>query len=397
MTEANLNPHQQQFVQDSLKALTDGRLRKLVFSRRESKKQKFQSKFELVDGGKKSWLEYSDSSGDEARIDVADTREFQARLTGAPTTPFHAATLYCDDGDFHYAQNRKGESRLYRTKASIAGKVRTHNKAKNYVLSADRPYLRGLGVTDGKGRVVKKYHPKFRQIANFVEIIHRDLEYFVSSHEAPISLLDLGCGKGYLTFAAYDYLQAHARHAPQGRGVDLKKDVIDTCAGIADKLNWDGLKFIASRIEPDNTEQLDILIALHACDTATDDALALGVKSNMRFFFCAPCCQAEIAAQLTPADGAFRLINHYPLMKRRQADIVTDTCRALLLQAVGYEVKFLEFTPLEHTAKNVMLVGKRRDQIDRAKGFQDYLELKTSYAFARHSLEENLKGLLPKI
>jgi len=265
-------------------------------------------------------------------------------------------------------------------------------------LREDRPYLQGLGVSNGQGQVIKKHHPKFRQIANFVEIIDRDIGDFVASANEPISMLDLGCGKGYLTFAAYDYVRSRAKHEPVARGIDIKANVIDLCNSISDRLDFDGLTFINAKIQPNEPRDVDILIALHACDTATDDALALGLRSNMKYLFCAPCCQAQIAQQLDAKSDAMgaslSTIATYPLMRRRQADIITDTARALLLTALGYEVKFLEFTALEHTSKNVMLVGKRSDAVDRAGAWRDYLALKSDAGFERHALEENVRDLL---
>ena len=276
----------------------------------------------------------------------------------------------------------------------MKGEIQEHNKRKNYVLREDRPYLKGLGVANHDGKIVKKHYAKFRQIANFVEIIDRDISTFVAGAEKPISILDLGCGKGYLTFATYDYVRSRSKEEPVGVGIDIKPNVIDLCNALSNELNFSGLEFRNARIKQNRLESLDILIALHACDTATDDALALGARSGMKYFFCAPCCQAEIAQQTEASASAFDLVNTYPLMKRRQADIITDVCRALLLNALGYEVKFLEFTALEHTSKNLMLAGKLNPDVDRKAALAQYLELKKDYGFARHSLEENIRDLL---
>lgn len=388
------NPEQNEFLEACRQSLSDGTFRQAVFGFEGKGKGKARARFERIEGVKKSLVHYTNSrTNTERQSELIPDLVYMSMRSG-DIVPFQSATLYTDAYDLHYAENRKREPRVYKSKATMKGQVREHNKPKNYVLSKDRPYLRQLGVTTQTGEIVAKHYGKFRQIANFVEIMDRSIGDYVAAAEAPISMLDLGCGKGYLTFAAYDYIRSRAKAEPQALGVDLKANVIDLCNRIARDLAFMGLNFRNARIEPDSTEALDILIALHACDTATDDALALGVRSGMKFFFCAPCCQAEIAAQTEESNRPFTLINRFPLMKRRQADIVTDVCRALLLNAAGYETTFLEFTALEHTSKNVMLNGRASNTINRKQAYADYLDLKESYGFRHHALEENLRGLL---
>ncbi|MEP1208963.1 MAG: SAM-dependent methyltransferase [Rhizobiaceae bacterium] len=393
-----IKPEQQEFLNACRAALEDGSFKRVVFGRKAATKneRKFRATFDLVLGGKKRFVDYTDGGGGPQRSEL-DVDGLIDQMTAAPIMPFQTAVLHTSQHDFHYAENRKGQPRVYRSKATMKDVVQDHNRAKNYVLDAKRPYLKGLGVTSDKGVVIKKHYGKFRQIANFVEIIDRDIGDYVAAAEQPISMLDLGCGKGYLTFAAYDYLRARASVEPRATGIDIKTNVIDLCNGLSDRLGFEGLAFQNARIEQDKPLDLDILIALHACDTATDDALALGLRSNMQFFFCAPCCQAQIAAQIA-ARGAdsgsdFDLIAQFPLMRRREADVVTDVARALLLQSFGYAVKFLEFTPLEHTLKNVMLAGKRDDSVDREKAWAEYQQLKKAVGFDVHALEENTKDL----
>ena len=392
-----LNPDQIQFLDACRAALMDDSFKRVVFTGPKKGKDKFQARFDLVRGGKKRFIDYADTGQPVPERNELDAGALIERMSQSPVAPFRAGLLCTSKRDYHYAENRKGESRLYHAKATMKNVDQQHNRAKNYVLNKNRPYLQGLGVTNARGEVVKKHYSKFRQIANFVEIIDRDIGSYVRETEEPISILDLGCGKGYLTFAAYDYVRSSARREPQARGIDIKSNVIDLCNGISGELNFDGLVFENAYIEPgaqhDKIGELDILIALHACDTATDDALALGLRSNMKFFFCAPCCQAQIAAQISGSAREFDLINQFPLMKRRQADIVTDVCRALLLQSFGYSVKFLEFTPLEHTLKNVMLAGKLDPSVDREQAYRDYQALKESYGFKVHALEENTRSL----
>ncbi|NKB53836.1 MAG: methyltransferase [Rhizobiaceae bacterium] len=393
------NPEQSQFLEACQASLKDGTFKRVVLSRKTSEAGggKYRASFDLVVGGKKRFVDFSDTIVSEPQRSALDVDALLAQMEQAPIFPFQSAVLFTESHDFHYAENRKGHPRVYRAKASMKGVSQDHNRAKNYVLNAKRPYLKGLGVTSDKGEVIKKQYGKFRQIANFVEIIDRDIGDHVAGSDGPISMLDLGCGKGYLTFAAYDYLRSRAKTEPRATGIDIKKNVIDLCNSLSDRLGFDGLTFQNDRIEQDKPVDLDILIALHACDTATDDALALGLRSNMQFFFCAPCCQAQIAAQIlakgTDSGSDFDLISQFPLMRRREADVVTDVARALLLQSFGYAVKFLEFTPLEHTLKNVMLAGRRDDSVDRDKALAEYRQLKKAVGFEVHALEENTRDL----
>lgn len=388
-----MNSQKQQFLEAVRTALTDGSFKRITFSARAKGDDKFRASFDLVLGGTKRLIRHSQSGADDQTFDL-DTADLTARFAAPPIADFKAAALFTASKDFHYAENRKGEPRFYSAKPTMKDAVQTHNRPKNYVLRENRPYLRGLGVADKSGQIIKKYHPKFRQIANFVEIIDRDIGAFVESCDRPITILDLGCGKGYLTFATHDYVRERAAHEPQTKGIDIKQNVIDLCNEIATDIGFDGLAFINGRIDRNQPENIDVLIALHACDTATDDALALGVRADMQFFFCAPCCQAQISRQIGNAGTAYDTIGQYPLMRRRQADLITDTARALLLTAVGYEVKFLEFTPLEHTAKNVMLAGRKSDTVDRAAAWKAYQELKEATGFSEHALEVALSGLL---
>lgn len=387
-----MNSDQKAMVEACREALADGTFRKLTLSARGKHKRKLA--VELVAGETKNLMRIS-HDGKPGESEAMDGEAIIALMQDGPVFPFRAATLFTTTADLHYAENRKQESRLYRTRASLTDAPPTHNRQKQYALKADRPYLRSLGITGADGKVIKKQHPKFRQIANFVEIIDRDIGDFVTALDRPVSMMDLGSGKGYLTFAIHDYIRSRAKHEPHGRGVDLKADMIALCNDLSAQLGFEGLSFINAHIDPRGAGPLDLLIALHACDTATDDALALGVRSDAQFLFCAPCCQAEIARQIGEPSRAYAPITRFNLMKRRQADILTDVCRAQLLEAVGYETRFLEFTPLEHTAKNIMLTGRKSDRVDRQKAFADYLALKKESGFSRHSLEENLKDLLP--
>ena len=279
------NSDQEEFLKTCEETLLDGSFKRVVFTGPGKGNDKVQTRFDLVLGEKKNLIEISTNRNPDKQIMDLVVPELMQIISGTKVVPFRAAVLSTGKFDFHYAENRKGEARTYRAKASMKDVVKTHNREKNYVLDARRPYLKGLGVTSEKGVVIKKQYGKFRQIANFVEIIDRDIGEFVSTTDRPISITDLGCGKGYLTFATYDYVASRARHQPLARGIDIKTNVIDLCNDLAKKVGFDGLVFENARIQKDEQAEIDILIALHACDTATDDALAHGVRSKHEIFF----------------------------------------------------------------------------------------------------------------
>lgn len=390
-----MNKEQNAFLDGCRAALQTGALKQAVLGYRGTGRDRARLKLETVAGERKLLVRVSDNRSGKDAVSQIGPEAAAAALDPAGLTPFQSGILCTQDFDLHYAENRKREPRLYKSKASMKGAVQSHNKQKNYVLAKDRPYLQSLGIANASGAINASQYPKFRQIANFVEIIDRSIGSFVESADAPITLLDLGCGKGYLTFAAYDYIASRAKFAPAVTGVDIKFDVIALCNTLARELGFKTLSFQSARIGEDRSGSIDILVALHACDTATDDALALGVRSGMKYFFCAPCCQAQIAAQIKDTGPAFSPITQFPLMKRRQADVITDVCRALLLNALGYDVTFLEFTALEHTPKNIMLAGRINPDIDRRTALHEYRTLKQEFGFAHHALEDNIRDLLP--
>ncbi len=389
-----MNKEKNEFLEACRTAMAGGTFRQAVFALDGKGKNKSRAKFERLAGDTRSLVRYTNSKTGAEQVSGFQPETVYMTMRSADITPFQSATLYTEEFDLHYAENRKREPRLYKSKASIKGQTPEHNRQKNYILAKDRPWLQGLGIAGADGAINKSQYGKFRQIANFVEIIDRSIGGFVAGAEGPVNVLDLGCGKGYLTFAVYDYIRTRAAHEPHVRGVDIKTNVIELCNGLASEFAYNGLSFRNARIEPEQDQKLDILIALHACDTATDDALALGIRSGMSFCFCAPCCQAEIAAQMTASENGFGLVARYPLMRRRQADIITDVARALLLNVAGYETRFLEFTALEHTSKNVLLTALKSNVVDREKARRDYLELKKACGFTRHALEEHLRDML---
>ena len=238
----------------------------------------------------------------------------------------------------------------------------THDQTKQRHLDPKSAWLRGLSVTADGGKIAKGMEAKFRQIDKFVEVLASLLaEAKLSpSMEKPVHVIDMGCGKGYLTFAAYDWLNRQAPGAAEVRGIEARPELVELCNRVARESGFDKLRFEAGTIDSTKLERTDVLIALHACDTATDDAIARGIAADVKLIVVSPCCQKEVRPQLIPPPVLADALRHGILLERH-AEFVTDALRAALLEWAGYEAKVFEFISTEHTAKNLMIAAVKRD------------------------------------
>lgn len=268
----------------------------------------------------------------------------------------------------------------------------SHNRKKNYLLSEDTayPFLVRLGVQTPDGKVKKQKHDKFRQINRFVEFIDDALEHLPK--DRPVRILDFGSGKSYLTFALYHYLRIEKGLDIRVTGLDLKKEVIEECQQIANDLNYDHLKFLVGDINDYNEETaVDMVVTLHACDIATDMALARAVKWGAKVILSVPCCQHELNSQLSSTKIDVML--QHGLIKERFAALATDSIRAELLKLVGYEAQLLEFIDMEHTPKNILIrayfTGNKPSE-DEQKKYKAFIEFLGATPFLEKELVEYL-------
>lgn len=268
----------------------------------------------------------------------------------------------------------------------------SHNRKKNYLLDPDKPYpfLMRLGVQSPEGKVKKQKYDKFKQINRFIEFIHDSLDYLPK--DKTIRILDFGSGKSYLTFALYHYLKVEQGLDIRVTGLDLKKEVIEECSKIAKDLQYDQLEFLVGDINDYNDEtSVDMVVTLHACDVATDMALARAVKWGAHVILSVPCCQHELNRQLqsSPLD----IMLQHGLIKERFSALATDSIRAEILNLVGYDAQLLEFIDMEHTPKNILIrayyTGKQPTIVQKARynAFTDFLS-------AKPFLENELKQFL---
>ena len=235
-----------------------------------------------------------------------------------------------------------------------------HNRVKKYILEEGIPvpFLVDLGVQTKEGKIVRSRYDKFKQINRFLEFIEDILPTL--SKERTVHIVDFGCGKSYLTFAMYYYLHDLKGYDVEITGLDLKEDVIIGCNGLSRKYGYDKLRFIKGDIaEYEGQDTVDMVVTLHACDTATDYALSKAVKWGARVILSVPCCQHEVNGQIHNEQLSSLL--KYGIIKERMSALVTDAVRANLLDAEGYETSILEFIDMEHTPKNLLIRAVKRD------------------------------------
>lgn len=279
---------------------------------------------------------------------------------------FKQINLYTKEEDIQILAAKPADPRILRNPATKKTAEISHNKRKNYILPEGEPrdFLIRLGVSDDKGKVYPKHYSKFRQINRYLEIVEDSLPHLQTGR--PLRIIDFGCGKSYLTFALYYYLRVEKGMELEIIGLDLKEDVIDFCNQVAHDLNYQGLTFLLGDIAQYKNDKADMVVSLHACDTATDYALINAVTWGAKVILSVPCCQHELFGQLQ--DTLHQPLFRHGILKDRFTEILTDGIRGLKLEAAGYEVSMIEFTSLEHTSKNIMIKAvKGKPQLKKSR------------------------------
>jgi len=266
---------------------------------------------------------------------------------------FKQLNIYTINEDIQILASNPNDPKVLKSNPSQKKVDLNHNRKKQYIIPDNEPcdFLVRLGVTDYAGKVFQKHYSKFRQINRFLEIVDDSFESLDTSKI--IKVIDFGCGKAYLTFALYHYLRVIKGLDVEIIGLDLKEDVIEFCNKIAQELKFDKLKFLIGDIKDYASDKADMVVTLHACDTATDFALINAVRWQSQIILSVPCCQHELFNQIKETLHA-PLFKH-GILKDRFTEILTDGIRGLKLEAAGYDVKMIEFTTLEHTSKNIMI------------------------------------------
>ena len=297
-------------------------------------------------------------------------------VLAAPFRQFHAQAT---DGDLHVRLTKKGKALVSRGQAARAQPTPdvSHDRAKRHPLPVGTPdsFLWTCGVTDRAGNVRPSMRAKFRQVNTFLELLGQVLPDAAGKAERPLTIVDCGCGSAYLTFGAYHYCAHLQGRSTRVIGIDSDPASIAKCRRLQESLRWDGLAFHESTIAAFAPEAPpDVVLSLHACDTATDEALAQGIRWGGGVILAAPCCQHELHDRAHHPD--FQPVMRHGILKQRTADILTDAFRALVLRIMGYRTDVVEFVSPEHTTRNLLIRAvKTRAPGDRAAA-AEYARLK---------------------
>lgn len=308
-----------------------------------------------------------------------DIEEFTDFILSEVTTNFKQINIFTTENDIQILANKTDKAKIIKSKPTKKAINIEHNRKKQYIIADNTPcdFLIKLGVMDETGKVYQKHYSKFRQINRFLEIVSDCMAYLKKEN---IKIIDFGCGKSYLTFALYYYLKKQLNIDVEIVGLDLKENVINLCNKIAQELNYEGLKFQLGDIADYQDTGCDMVVTLHACDTATDYALINAVKWNTKVILSVPCCQHELFKQIdSPINNP--MLKH-GIIKDIFTELLTDALRGLKLESVGYDVSMIEFTSLEHTSKNIMIKGilnKNASSDYKTKALNEYQLLKKEY------------------
>lgn len=310
---------------------------------------------------------------------------------------FRTAHLFTATEEIHLKIDRRGEARLTRAKSVLRDAVSVeHDRQKHRRLDPKRPFLQALGITDARHAVLPSMSHKWKQINRFLEVFEHVFAASDLVERKQIRLVDFGAGKGYLTFAVHDYLRTIRGVEAQVMGVELRPELVKFCNEVAGRLKCEGLEFRQGGLV-DHAGEMDVMIALHACDTATDQAMDLGVRAGASILLCAPCCHKEIRSQMVSPE-VLQPVLRFGVQLGQEAEMVTDSLRALLLESAGYQVGVFEFISLEHTDKNKMISAvKRKGVAGQGKALEQVAALKAFYGIREQKLEMLIgEGVLPK-
>lgn len=303
-----------------------------------------------------------------------DKQAFHSALNGEELCDFLCSqdsyrqfNIWAEGYTYEIRISKKGKASLISKKTTTAPQVKSaHNRKKNYILPEGViPPLVDMGVLTPEGKVINSMQDKYRQINRFIEIV--DDEISKRTFNKPVNIIDFGCGKSYLTFVLYYYFTKIKNLDVNIIGLDLKKEVIENCNKAAKKYGYNNLRFELGDINGYKCkEKIDMVITLHACDTATDFALYNAISWDADLIFSVPCCQHELNNQIKSDN--LSLVTRYGIIKERTAALLTDAIRANLLEYAGYKTQILEFIDMEHTPKNIMLrCVKKKQNPDKDK------------------------------
>jgi len=329
-------------------------------------------------------VEHKNFSNEETKTEMSQLLE----------TYFKQAVINTVDHDYQILVSKKGVAKILKKAATRKFEEPTHNKKKKYILNEGEPtpFLIELGIMTAQGKIVNTKYDKFKQINRYLELVSDCIPYL--DKNTTIRIIDFGCGKAYLTFALYDYLVLKMGYNVEIVGLDLKENVISFCSDLAQKLKFDDLKFEQGDIKGFNQfKNVDMVISLHACNTATDEALAKAVNWGAKVILAVPCCQHEFLKKIK--NEKMIPMMKYGIIKEKLATLLTDSVRANVLEIMGYRTQVIEFIDMEHTPKNVMIRAFFENNIKVNKIIQQYKEFKNEWQITPY-IEEAFGNCLIK-
>ena len=353
---------------------TDEHLQKLLIRLVETRK------------GKRLFFLYRQDTRDTAKN--FDFDEGAKILREYLSKDFFSGHLFTTENDFQLDIGKKRKSRLNTAKPTFRTKPKLeHDREKKIQVSQNAFYLRALGITTDAGEIRDKQNDKWRQINKFVETLANLFDKSDLKDCKALRIVDMGSGKGYLTFAAYDFFKNIRGLDVKITGIDTKSELVGLCNDIAQASEFEDLEFVHGWIGDYEVRDVNILIALHACNTATDDAIFKGITAKADLIVVAPCCHQEIRPQITPPEMLSNILKH-GIMLEREAETITDGLRSLLLEKSGYSTRIFEFIATEHTPKNNMIVGTQTAKtIETQKLDKQINSIKAFYGIKEQRLE----------
>ncbi|MDB6062467.1 MAG: hypothetical protein JWM78_2570 [Verrucomicrobiaceae bacterium] len=305
---------------------------------------------------------------------------------------FKSAHFFSTTNESQLDISKNGKATLHtRSLAVAAATPQEHDREKKRFVDIKREYLTAIGVTDQQRQLIPAMSHKWKQINKFIEVFSQALHTTDLALERPLEIVDFGSGKGYLTFALHDYLHHAVKNNARVTGVELREALVDLCNKTAATLENTGLDFVCGDVKTHAPKTTDVMIALHACDIATDYAINYGIRAGASIIMCSPCCHKQIRQQIQ-SPALLKPMLQYGVHIGLQAEMVTDSLRALLLEANGYSTKVFEFISLEHTDKNKMILAvKRKTAGDNTDTLAQIAEIKAFYGIKEHCLESLLQ------
>ncbi len=331
-------------------------------------------------------VEHKNLNNDETKAEISNLLE----------TYFKQALINTIDSDYHVLISKLGVAKINKKAPTRKFEEAAHNRKKKYILNEGEKsaFLIELGIMTEQGKIVNSKYDKFKQINRYLELVSDCIPYL--DKNKTIRIIDFGCGKAYLTFALYDYLVLKMGYNVEIVGLDLKENVIKFCSDLAKKLNYDDLRFEQGDIKGfDQFGDIDMVISLHACNTATDEALAKAVNWGAKVILAVPCCQHEFLKKIKN-DKMIPMMK-FGIIKEKLASLLTDSVRANVLEIMGYRTQVLEFIDMEHTPKNIMIRAFFEETENINKVVKQYKEFKKEWNISPYIEEAFGKSLRDKL